>query len=237
MANLISVQEFQSVKGVGRTASDARIQALIEKVSALVRKYCNRNFHPIESTQEIYVLWEEPYLLLQEIPLIKVLSINGEDFDESDYIVTRHSGQIRIKEGVWEPGTNYNVKYWGGYSSVKYDPSANQEPGVFGISGPAPARRGDPIYYEYYNPSQTDIPLSDARTLYPDTDELATPEDVKLATVDLVNYYLKEEYKESKTAQAFSIETPGTTTIRGDDSFPDHIKRVLDMYKLRDLNG
>ena len=234
MANLISVQEFQSVKGVGRTASEARIQALIEKVSALVRKYCNRNFHPIESTQEIYVLWEEPYLLLQEIPLIKVLSINGEDFDESDYIVTRHSGQIRIKEGVWEPGTNYNVKYWGGYISDPAD--------VHDVSGEVFTTVESLLeqletYQQNHQYNEANDPETPRPILYPDSDILATPEDVKLATIDLVNYYLKEEYKESKTAQAFSIETPGTTTIRGDDSFPDHIKRVLDMYKLRDLNG
>ena len=29
-----------------------------------------------------------------------------------------------------------------------------------------------------------------------------------------------------------TIENPSTTSIKGDSGFPDHIKRVLDMYKV-----
>ena len=60
----------------------------------------------------------------------------------------------------------------------------------------------------------------------------STPEDLKLAVFDLVKYYLKDERKERLSIAGATIENPSTTSIKGDSGFPDHIKRVLDMYKV-----
>ena len=202
MTDLITLEEFQSIKGVGKTGSDQRINALIPQVSALVRSYCNREFTPTNATQEIYTLWDEPFLLVQEIPLISVRSItvDGTAVDATKYFFTKHSGQIRYKNGCWDGGKTILVNYWGGYSSVSYDAEAD------------PAQEFTDFTVEI-------------------------PEEVKLATIDVVNYYLKEEYKENKVAQAYVIDTPGTSSLSRDTSFPDHIARVLDMYKLDDING
>ena len=54
------------------------------------------------------------------------------------------------------------------------------------------------------------------------------PKDLQLAVVDLVKYYFKDEKAARKTLSGATIENQGT----GDDKgFPDHIKRVLDLYK------
>jgi len=58
-----------------------------------------------------------------------------------------------------------------------------------------------------------------------------TPEDLKLAVYDLVTYYLKDEYKERRTLGGASIQNQTSTTQRDNVAFPDHIKRVLDLYK------
>jgi len=60
----------------------------------------------------------------------------------------------------------------------------------------------------------------------------ATPEDLKLAIFDLVKYYLKDERKERMQIAGAMIENPVSTSIRNNTGFPDHIKRVLDMYKV-----
>jgi hypothetical protein len=60
----------------------------------------------------------------------------------------------------------------------------------------------------------------------------ATPEDLKLAIFDLVKYYLKDERKERMQIAGAMIENPVSTSITGNVGFPDHIKRVLDMYKV-----
>jgi len=58
-----------------------------------------------------------------------------------------------------------------------------------------------------------------------------TPHDLKLAVFDLITYYLKDEYKERRTLGAASIQNQTSTTQRDNVAFPDHIKRVLDLYK------
>jgi len=61
---------------------------------------------------------------------------------------------------------------------------------------------------------------------------VATPAEVKLALIDLIYYYMKEEYKVSRMSSAGSLKNTATSTLVGNLGFPDHIKRVLDMYRI-----
>lgn len=56
------------------------------------------------------------------------------------------------------------------------------------------------------------------------------PEDLKLAVADLVTYYHKEEYKQNQTIGSTTREGAASTVV-GDSGFPDHIRRVLDLYR------
>ena len=58
-----------------------------------------------------------------------------------------------------------------------------------------------------------------------------TPKDLQLAVADLITYYLKDEYKERRTLQGASVQNRGTSSMSDNVDFPDHIKRVLDLYK------
>ncbi len=58
-----------------------------------------------------------------------------------------------------------------------------------------------------------------------------TPLDLKLAVVDLITFYAKDEYKTRQTLSGATRET-GESSMRNSPAFPDHIKRVLDLYKL-----
>ena len=60
----------------------------------------------------------------------------------------------------------------------------------------------------------------------------STPEDLKLAVFDLIKYYMKEERKERLSIAGASVDNPLSTSLRNNIGFPDHIKRVLDMYKI-----
>lgn len=60
----------------------------------------------------------------------------------------------------------------------------------------------------------------------------ATPEDLKLAVFDLVKYYLKDESRERMSIAGATVENPGSSSVPNSSGFPDHIKRVLDMYKV-----
>ena len=60
----------------------------------------------------------------------------------------------------------------------------------------------------------------------------STPKDLQLALFDLVNYYMKDEHKERRTLGGANIQNQGTSGVRNNTDFPDHIKRVLDLYKV-----
>lgn len=57
------------------------------------------------------------------------------------------------------------------------------------------------------------------------------PSDLKLAVMDLITYYLKDEHKERRTLAGATIQNQVSTTQTNNVAFPDHIKRVLDLYK------
>lgn len=57
------------------------------------------------------------------------------------------------------------------------------------------------------------------------------PADLKLAIFDLITYYLKDEHKERRTLAGATVQNQASTTQRNNVAFPDHIKRVLDLYK------
>ncbi len=59
----------------------------------------------------------------------------------------------------------------------------------------------------------------------------AVPSDLKLAVIDLLTYYLKDEHKERRTIQGASIQNAASSSQKDNVAFPDHIKRVLDLYK------
>lgn len=59
------------------------------------------------------------------------------------------------------------------------------------------------------------------------------PEDLKLAAYDLITYYYRDEYKTRRTIAGATIDNQTTSTLRANVGFPDHIKRVLDMYKMK----
>lgn len=57
------------------------------------------------------------------------------------------------------------------------------------------------------------------------------PLDLKLAVVDLIWYTYKDEYKEHRSLGSTSISNKTTSSQKMNVGWPDHIKRVLDLYK------
>ena len=57
------------------------------------------------------------------------------------------------------------------------------------------------------------------------------PADLQLAVIDLVTYYHKDEHKARQIMQGSSTANNSTSSQNDNVGFPDHIKRVLDLYK------
>ena len=60
----------------------------------------------------------------------------------------------------------------------------------------------------------------------------STPQDLRLAVYDLIKYYMKDERKERMSISGASVENALSSSLSGNIGFPDHIKRILDMYKI-----
>ena len=60
----------------------------------------------------------------------------------------------------------------------------------------------------------------------------STPQDLRLAIYDLITYYLKDEHKERQTLGGAQLQNQSTAGLRNITDFPDHIKRVLDLYRV-----
>ena len=58
-----------------------------------------------------------------------------------------------------------------------------------------------------------------------------TPEDLKLAIVDLINYFVDDEHVPSKNNMSFTMKNEISSSIPNNTSWPDHIKRILDTYR------
>ena len=56
--------------------------------------------------------------------------------------------------------------------------------------------------------------------------------DLKLAIFDLITYYLKDEHKQRQTLGGATLQNQGTSGMKSSSDFPDHIKRVLDLYRV-----
>lgn len=59
-----------------------------------------------------------------------------------------------------------------------------------------------------------------------------TPNDLKLAIYDIITYYLRDERKDRQSVVNATIVNSSSSSITNDSGFPDHITRVLDMYKV-----
>ena len=57
------------------------------------------------------------------------------------------------------------------------------------------------------------------------------PGDLSLAVADLVTYYYKDQTKSRQTIAGASLQVNPTSTQRDNIGFPDHIRRILDLYK------
>ena len=57
------------------------------------------------------------------------------------------------------------------------------------------------------------------------------PSELNLALIDLIAYYIHGEYKSIKSISSSTISNVTTSSLKANIDFPDHIKRVLDMYR------
>lgn len=217
MKDLITLEEYKIAKGIQGMKEDSRLKILIKSVSQLVKTYCNNTFidhYPAPAPDN---------------------TNNGEN--EAETVVQDTTPDTR-KTDV------FNLRYGEDFVQLTESPVVNT-----------------PEVYERANLSEDYVQLVENKDYYVDqeTDSIYrttdtgfskswpsgpgsvkvlynagyenVPEDLKLAVIDLTTYYHKDEHKARQTIAGASIQNNASTSQRNNVAFPDHIKRVLDLYK------
>lgn len=134
MADLITRQEYKSYVGINSDNQNAVIDALIPKVSELVKSYCGRGFNDYvaDSKIEIFSGGTSDYFP-KEYPIIRVISLEtsdnyGQDYTDMeefvDYVIDEEMQSIKfINNGTEFPKliNGYKLSYFAGYEVLPED--------------------------------------------------------------------------------------------------------------------
>lgn len=190
MANLITLSEYKTAKGIVKTDQDAIIEGLITTCSAIVTKTIEKNFYAAATTvtEVIDVDFESDVIYLINFPINSVTTVTAIDPtypDSTVYFPVNLSTQYVV-----------NLDY-GSISRVdgEYWPMGRAAVTV--------------VYTVGTNP-------------------VSVPAELKQVTIDIVTYYLKEEWKENRSMMGASMRNE--PIYQSSTKFPPHIQRILDLY-------
>ena len=201
MADLITLSNYKIAEGIQSTKDDSKIESIIARVSQLVRTYCGNGITTYYNTAVDGTFNNKK---------LETLSINWASnivqLTESP-IVTVHS--VVEREDLSSSYTTLveNTDYYVDYSTDS----------IYRVSSSGAAKNwanGPGAVKVEYNAGYASCPA-----------------DLELAVIDLITYYVKDEHKARQTIAGASIQNQSSSSQRNNVAFPDHIKRVLDLYK------
>ena len=202
---LVTRAEYKAYQGISSTTSDAALDALIPKVSALVKTICRRSFVDYVDEQKVeYSDGGSDTIELEETPVIAVSSVEySADYGQNYVTLDEFSSYVFSRK-------NNNLM-----------PLINKEP---------PVETNSLYGYVPYGSNNTPIfqeAINGYRITYTAGYE-TLPEDLRLAVLDLVSYYMKNDsaVHTHKLAQPNTMQVEYITST----NLPAHIKRIFDLY-------
>lgn len=199
---LVTRAEYKAYMGISSTTSDAAIDALIPKVSDLVKTICRRTF--IDYVDEAKVEYHEgggPSIDLSETPVLSISSLEySVDYGQNYTVLEEYTNYVLSK------ATN----------SIKPILINEQPLDQIGFA-PYGAKHGK-IFPQAINGYIVTYTAG----------YLEIPQDLKLCILDIIAYYLKND----SSVHTHKNVNPNTMQIEylSNTHFPAHIKRILDLY-------
>ena len=200
--SLVTRAEYKAYQGISSTTSDTTIDSLITKVSELVKSICRRSF--IDYVDEAKVEYSEGgsnTIELSETPVLLVSSLEySSDYGATYNTLTEYTNYVLSKT----------------QNNLRPILVASPPPEVIGYT--PYGSRSNPIFPEAVN---------GYRITYNAGYE-TLPQDLKLAVLDLIAYYIKNDsaVHTHKLAQPNTMQVEYITST----NLPAHIKRILDLY-------
>ena len=198
---LVTRAEYKAYQGISSTTSDAAIDSLITKVSELVKSICGRTF--IDYIDETKIEYSEGGGSSIELTETPIISISNVEYSK-DYGKT-YTSLVEYADFVLSRAEN-NLK-----------PIVMLEPPTT-LLGYTPYSRQTPTF---------PYAINGYRITYNAGYEVL-PEDLKLAVLDTIAYYIKNDsaVHTHKLAQPNTMQVEYITST----NLPAHIKRILDLY-------
>lgn len=202
MANLITLADYKQIEGLTNPKDDFRINQLIDSVSQLVKTYCGNSIVDFYST----ATEGDPANNKKTEDFSINWASNIIQLTESP-VVQVHSVKERDNPAGTYTTLVENTDYYVDYSTDSIYRINSSGRAINWPVGPGTIQVSYNAGYE------------------------TCPEDLKLAVIDLITYYHKDEHKARQTIAGASIQNNASSSQRNNVAFPDHIKRVLDLYK------
>jgi len=202
MADLITLDDYKVLEGVNSTQYDEKFETLITSVSKLVRTYCNSEFDTYASSPGYTEFF---------------------DIQWDTYTVQLKYSPVISITNVYErvgQSTAYTELFTnGGGTPPEYSWYLDQV--------------SDSVFRTQESGKYKNWPrgVGSVKVTYL-AGYTAIPTDLQLAVADIITYYHKDEWKERQSIGSATREGAGSSAIRNDPGFPDHIRRVLDMYRV-----
>ena len=129
--NLVTLQEYKAYMGLTSPTQDFALEALITKVSALVKSYCNRSFLDyVDSPKLQHFNGGTGSLILDEGPILEVSAVEYSDSYGQAYItLSEFTDYVQDNEyivsvnpaGFARQLRGYRVTYLAGYEELPED--------------------------------------------------------------------------------------------------------------------
>ena len=210
-ADLITLGELKAYAGINSTNQDVAFNTLIPMISKFVKTYCNRTFIDKNTTPVTEIVsGGSNHIYLSEAPLIQLVSFEvSKDFGKTYTALTEYTDYIfDIEEDRLTAVSNMN--------SIDF----NIPPFVATLQNTPFTSNISPIFRKHPNGYKITYRAGFAEV----------PADLKLAIMDLVMYYAKNDMAVKSPrgpgSNTTAIEYITTTNL------PAHIRRVLQNYIL-----
>lgn len=202
MADLITLDDYKLLEGVTSTQYDEKFEKLITSVSKLVRTYCNSEFDTYATSPGYTELFDIQWDTY-------TVQLKYSPVISITNVYERSSQSTAYKE-LFSNGAGSPAEYSWYLDSISDSIFRTQENGSYRNWA-----KGVGSVKVTYLAGYTSVPV-----------------DLELAVADIITYYHKDEQKERQSIGSATREGAGSSAIRNDPGFPDHIRRVLDMYRV-----
>lgn len=203
MANLITLQEYKAYKAITNDKEDDKITLVIDNISKLIKTYCGRTFIDYVTVDKIEKFDARvTEVTMSEVPLVSV-SLVTTSID-------------------------------GGITQVTLTEASPTADGYFVDTeeGKVLTQVEDQNFLNSVATPYRSLEITYRAGFVDSTGAAEVPQDLRLAALDLVSYYVNDEKKPSKSLASAAIDNTVSVTVSG---FPPHIVRVLQLYRLLDI--